>query len=368
VVAFGLSRKDALLPAGLFALGTLELALSGIPDWPWGVAILGVACALLVLRRIVPLVVAPLAAWTLSLAQFVEPGLSEPAMPIAVIVVACYSCARYRQDLWGIAAVGIMLLSAFPRYFSGEATNDITDIFFVSALLVPPFIFGRVARKLSEQTEQLKSQQALLQDQAVRQERDRIARELHDVIAHSISAMVVQTSAARDLVTTDPDRARVMLEAVAGAGRRTLAETARLLHLIRDDSDELGLQPVLGMFDLDRLAGSLDSTPTPVDLRVDGDLSGLPSVVDVCAYRIVQEAITNASRYGEGPVTVEVRRVDGAVHVRSSNRVAPDHTSQGGGLGLLGMVERASLLGGVLSHGMRGDRFEVEAVLPLGTS
>ncbi len=353
--------RDAVLPAALFALATLELALSGLSNWAVGVACQAVACAVLVLRRRLPLVVAPLAAWALTVAELVEPDMSEPAAPIAVLVVACYACARYRDDLWGIAAVVAMLTSAIPRYALLEETSDITDVFFVGALLVPPFVFGRVARKLDEQTRLLAAQQAALQEQAVRAERDRIARELHDVIAHSVSAMVVQTAAARDLVTADPDRAVDMLDGVAGTGRRTLAETARLLHLIRDDADELGLEPVPGLADLDRLVEGQD-----VDLRRSGDLGGLPAAVDVSAYRIAQEALTNARRYGQGPVSLEVVRQNGEVRVRSTNPVMPGAASQGGGLGLLGMAERASVLGGRLTHGIRDGRFELEAVLPVG--
>lgn len=355
--------RDALLPAALFALATVELALSGLPQWGWGVVCDAVACGLLVLRRRVPLVVAPLAAWALTCAELIEPELSEAAAPIAVIVVACYACARYRADLWGIAAVVAMLTSAIPRYLVADATNDITDVFFIGALLVPPFVFGRVARKLAEQTTLLEAQQAVLQEQAVRAERARIGRELHDVIAHSVSAMVVQTAAARDLVATDPERAAGVLDRVAATGRQALADTARLLHLVRDDADELGLHPVPGLGDLDRLV-----TGSGLDVRLTraGDLAELPAAVDVSAFRIVQEAVTNAGRYGWGPVTVSVERRDGTVRIRSANAVASTTPSHGGGLGLLGMTERASVLGGTLTHGVVDGRFELEAVLPVG--
>ena len=355
-----------MLPAALFALGTLELALSGLPGWGWGVVFQGVACGLLVLRRVAPLVVGPLAAWTLFAADVVEPQLADVATPVAVIVVACYSCARYRADLWGIAAVLVMLMSAVPQYFLGEASSDITDLFFVGALLVPPFLFGRVARRLDEQTTLLEAQQVVMQQQAVQGERDRIARELHDVIAHSVSAMVVQAEAARDLVTVDPARAAEMLDIVTATGRRTLGETARLLHLIRDDADELGLEPVPGLADLDRLVAEMEISGTRVDLRRVGDLTALPAAVDVSAYRIAQEALTNARRYGQGPVTLEVSRVNGEVRVRCDNTIAHGTRAHGGGLGLLGMAERASVLGGQLTHSVRDDRFELEAVLPVG--
>ena len=351
--------RDALLPAALLVLSTLELALSGLPSW--GLAVVGnaVACALLVWRRRVPLVVAPLAGWASTLASLVEPELSEPAAGIAIVVVACYSCARYRADLWGIVAVGVMLTSAIPQYFVIESDNDVTDVFFVGALLIPPFVFGRVARKLDEQTTLLEEQQAVIHQQAVRNERARIARELHDVIAHSISAMVVQTAVARDLVASDPGGAGEVLDGVAATGRRALAETARLLHLVRDDADELGLEPVPGLADLDRLVEGGD-----VALERSGDLTNLPAAVDVSAYRICQEAVTNARRYGRGDVELEVARQNGAVHVRATN-VVGSTTSEGGGLGLLGMAERASVLGGRLTHRVRGGRFELEAVLPV---
>lgn len=352
--------RDVALPAAIFGLGALELAFSGYPSWGWGVACLAAACLLLVARRRLPVVSGCLAAAALAVATVIEPKLQDPATPIAVLVVACYGFGRYRADLWGLAGIVGMVLSVMPRYFFVDTdAEDITDLFFVGALLLPPFVFGRVARKLDQQTRLLEEQQEALQRQAVRAERDRIARELHDVIAHSVSAMVVQTAAAQDLVASDPDRARDVLEGVAATGRRTLAETARLLHLVRDDADELGLDPVPGLADLDRLVEGLD-----VDLRRDGDLTGLPAAVDVSAYRIVQEALTNARRYGQGPVSLTVQRRNGAVRIHAANEVAST-PSQGAGLGLLGMAERASVLGGTLTHGVRGGTFELEAVLPV---
>ncbi len=152
--------------------------------------------------------------------SLIEPELTEPAAPIAVIVVACYACARYRADLWGIAAVALMLDLGDPAVLRwSRATTTSPTCSSSGALLVPPFVFGRVARKLDEQTRLLEEQQEALQQQAVRAERDRIARELHDVIAHSVSAMVVQTAAAQDLVTSDPARAQQVLDGVAATGR-----------------------------------------------------------------------------------------------------------------------------------------------------
>ena len=138
---------------------------------------------------------------------------------------------------------------------------------FVLSLAIPPYFFGRISRRLAEQSELLARQSEQLRDQAVRDERDRIARELHDVVAHSVSAMVVQTAAAQDLVHTDPAKAAQLLASVAETGRRALAETGRLLHLVRDDADELGLSPAPGLADVPalvesfRTAGSRSTRP-----------------------------------------------------------------------------------------------------------
>jgi len=206
--------------------------------------------------------------------------------------------------------------------------------------------------------------------EAVRAERDRIARELHDVIAHSVSAMVVQTAAAQDLVRHDPARAEEVLADVADTGRRALAETGRLLHVIRDDADELGHSPAPGLADLPALVEQFRSSGLTVDLDVREPLPFLPAGVDVSAYRIVQEALTNALRYAaDRTAALTVSGTPGGVSIRTSNRTATHPGGRGGkgsGLGLLGMAERVSVLGGQLTHGVTGERFELAATLPVG--
>ena len=176
-------------------------------------------------------------------------------------------------------------------------SHNWSDVVFVATLIVPPYVFGRIVRRLADQKRQLEDQQELVRHEAVRAERDRIARELHDVIAHSVSAMVVQTAAAQDLVRHDPDRAEEVLADVADTGRRALAETGRLLHVIRDDADELGLSPAPGLADLPALVERFRASGLTVDLDVREPLPSLPAGVDVSAYRIVQESLTNALRY-----------------------------------------------------------------------
>lgn len=198
----------------------------------------------------------------------------------------------------------------------------------------------------------------------MRAERDRIARELHDVIAHSVSAMVVQTAAAIDLVHTDPARAEQVLKVVADTGRQALSETGRLLHVIRDDVDELGLKPAPGLADLEQLVEHFRASGLDVDLRVEEPLPSLPVGIDVSAYRIAEEALTNALRHGNGEVTLRVRPTDDGVAIRVSNPGSDLRSSAGSGLGLRGMAERVGLLGGTLTHGSRNGRFELHATLP----
>jgi signal transduction histidine kinase len=237
-------------------------------------------------------------------------------------------------------------------------------VVFVATIMLPPYVFGRLVRRLATQKALLEDREELVTREAVRAERDRIARELHDVIAHSVSAMVVQTAAAQDLVRTDPDRAESVLRDVADTGRQALVETGRLLHVIRDEADELGLSPAPGVADLGNLADRFRAGGLEVDLSVDDDLPALPAGIDVSAYRIAEEALTNALRYGSGTASLHVSGTGGGVLIRASNPSSAPVASLGSGLGLRGIAERVSLLGGTLRHGIHDGRFELDATLP----
>jgi signal transduction histidine kinase len=283
-----------------------------------------------------------------------------------VTVVAVYSLGRWVPDLRGLAGLAIIVANILGDYlWTDPRDNGFDDVVFVLALLSPPFVFGRVTRKMAVQAEQLRAQQDLIRYQAVREERDRIARELHDVIAHSVSAMVVQTAAARDQVRDDPDAAERILDTVMDTGRGALDETGRLLHVLRDSDDELGLAPTPGLRDLDALVEGFRAAGLRVDITVEGETVDLPAALDTSSYRVVQEALTNALRYAaDGAVELQVRVTRDGVAIRSSN-VSDGRASQGSGLGLAGLAERVALLGGRLTHGLTPTgRFELAAELP----
>lgn len=354
-----------MVPVLLAVLCLVEVVALRPDSWQAAAAVEIASCLALAWRRRWPMVACVAAGLTTLSLPWFGPQLDELAAPILVMVVASYSLARWIGSYRGLIGLGVILLAFAGDYvLADERTHDITDIFFVSALMIPPYVFGRLARAFAEQAAELERQQEVIRREAIRGERDRIARELHDVIAHSVSAMVVQTAATQDLVRTDPDRAAEMLESIADTGRHALAETGRLLHLIRDDADELGLSPAPGLADLDTLLETFRAGGLDVEASIQLPAEPLAGGVDVSAYRVVQEALTNALKYGDDhAAALSVNGSPTGLHIRATNRVGRGVPS-GSGLGLLGMAERVALLGGRISHETRDGEFVLDVVLP----
>jgi len=197
-------------------------------------------------------------------------------------------------------------------------------------------------------------------------ERGRIARELHDVVAHNVSMMVVQAGAADRVLEGDQPDVRRALAAIAGTGRETVDEMRLLLGVVRSDEGD-GLSPQPGLADLDQLVSNVRSAGLHVDLRVEGERSPLSPGVDLSAYRIVQEALTNVLKHTEtARVEVTVRYANDAVQVEVCDDGRPREPTAGGGNGLIGMRERVAMLGGEFRAGARRDGgFAVFARLPI---
>jgi signal transduction histidine kinase len=188
---------------------------------------------------------------------------------------------------------------------------------------------------------------------------------MHDVVAHTMSVVVVQTGAARQVLRSQPERSERMLRSVETTSREALAEMRRLLGLIRSDAAGLGVAPQPGLAQLDELIARGREAGLDLCVEREGE-ARLPAGVDLAAYRIAQEAITNAIKHGAGPAKLVVRYRPGELEIelRNLTRERSDD-GVGAGHGLIGMRERAVLYGGTLEAGRKGGEFRVRARLPL---
>lgn len=277
-----------------------------------------------------------------------------------------------------LAWVSVFLLAVWFDLLavSHDDFGVVSDIAFTAVIAVgAPFLAGRALRDRRQRTDELERLNRELRAEreetarlAVLDERARIAREVHDVVAHSVSLMVVQAGAARHLLTRDPDRSRVALASVESVGREALHELRQTLGVLRGTGEEspADLAPQPGIAQLSALVAGTRGSGLRVTLDVDPGLGPLTPGADVAAYRIVQEALTNAVKHAPGAsVAVRVSATADGVRlcIQDDGPGAADTAS--GGHGLRGMWERARIHGGTLASTTRpGGGFRVEAELP----
>jgi signal transduction histidine kinase len=239
----------------------------------------------------------------------------------------------------------------------------------LALLQLAAFCLAGVLVRARRQAASMAARNAALErqaEQATAAERARIAREMHDIVAHHLSVIVLQAAGAR----ASGRPAGATLEKIENSARQALADTRRLLGVLRDPAEQTGLAPQPGIGDLDALAASVQAAGLPVSLVIDGDLAALPATVDVSVYRIVQEALTNVLKHA-GParagVTIDCGRDAVTIEVTDDGTAGPGHPAPAGGHGLAGMRERAAVFGGELAAGPRpGGGYTVRARLPLG--
>ncbi len=289
-------------------------------------------------------------------------------------VLASYSIGAHTAGRRRWLGLGLMFGVGLPFMVAAAgngmaAGNALAPIAWLTgAWAVGAIIRGRRLRtaELELLTAELAQQRDLQAQAAVAVERGRVARELHDVVAHNVSMMVVQAGAADRVLEGDQPDVRRALAAIAGTGRETVDEMRLLLGVVRSDAGE-GLLPQPGLGDLDQLVSNVRSAGLHVDLRVEGERSPLSPGVDLSAYRIVQEALTNVLKHAESAtVEVTVRYANDAVQVEVCDDGRPREPTAGGGNGLIGMRERVAMLGGEFRAGARRDGgFAVFARLPI---
>jgi signal transduction histidine kinase len=198
---------------------------------------------------------------------------------------------------------------------------------------------------------------------AAAEERTRIARDLHDSAGHAINVILVQAGAARLLAEQDPERSRAALETIEDVARETLGEIDQLVRALREDET---IEPPLGLAALETLASRHRSAGLVVNVRERGSRRPLPPGLDQAAYRILQEALTNAARHGDGSAEVEIDFGTSSLELGVSNPTRPDQAPGGAGHGIVGMRERAALLGGSLEVQASDGLYRIRARLPYG--
>jgi signal transduction histidine kinase len=321
-------------------------------------------------RRRAPLVVLGVAIATSGVANVVG-VLHEATTPAIALVVAVYTVGRHTSGLR--AAVGGLGTAALIAVNVAEQFS-LGDLLLIAMILGGAWLAGRAIRYRRERERTLERLTIDLEREreekaraAVAEERVRIARELHDVVAHAISVIVLQARGGRRSLATDPGETREALDMIEATGSEALAEMRRLLGMLRRDDEEIALAPQPSLRYLDALAAQVREAGLPVDLSVEGEPTELPPGVDLSAYRIVQEALTNALKHA-GPATarVVVRYRENDLELEIADTGAGASASDGEGHGLAGMRERVSLYGGKIEAGPRdGGGFAVRARLPL---
>jgi len=304
-------------------------------------------------------------------AEFAIRPSQGPAASWIAVIVAFYSvaahCAERRALLGGgigLAALAIIIATGHPGTLSPPSL----------LILAGAWLIGRYQRQRRSQVSGLQDQAARLERDreeqaraAVTQERGRIARELHDIVAHSVSVMVIQAQAGQRLIS-DAAQAGTAFRSIEASGREALVELRRLLAILRTADDQLVIGPQPGLGSLESLIEQVREAGLPVDLRIEGQQAPLPPGVDLSAYRIVQEALTNTIKHA-GPAKAEVilRYDTSALELEITDTgtgTAPG--AIGTGHGLIGMRERTTLLGGDLVTGSReAGGYLVRARLPL---
>jgi signal transduction histidine kinase len=302
-----------------------------------------------------------------------------PNLLILVYSLAAHG-ARPRAIRHFVLAVGLLTTVLAAGVISSE--DDLPWVAVPANLVIfgTAWILGDNLRtrrqylaELEEKASRTEEQQAAESRRAVAEERTRIARELHDVVAHSMSVMVVQAGAARSVLARNPEQATSALEAIETTGRESLDEMRRVLGVLRGDDETAELAPAPGLGDFDRLLQHYQGAGLPVELEVQGDARRLAPGLEMNTYRIVQESLTNSLKHaGPASATVQLRYLDAVLEVSITDDgrgAAADVHLAGGGQGIIGMRERVEAYGGTLTAGPRaGGGYTVVAQFPLETS
>jgi signal transduction histidine kinase len=368
----------------LYSLGLPSVAPARLVD-------VTAMAATLVFRRMSPALALALA-WLAVALQLVGFG-DAPNVSNAAIFAVLYACARYgtkwvRRAALASVFVGALIgaidlairggdqLGLTARYGGGSVLGFFIYLVILVVLLgvwwvVGLVVYNRSTLEASRAAEQLALTEAAMsrREMIIAQERNQIAREMHDIVAHSLTVVIAQADGATFALYKNPDAVAEALSTIGSTARTALSDVALLLEQLRH-SESVGPQP--GVDDLDALFEQMRAAGLIIEATIVGDRIPLGTVQELAAYRITQEALTNALRHGDTahPVTVRMRWSAGELELMVHNRVPakPDPNAVHGGHGLAGMSERAALVAGFVDTTMTGSTYSVRAVIPASVS
>jgi signal transduction histidine kinase len=363
---------DLALAAAFTVFALVEEYVVRMPGtwWPYALVLFAV---LVLLRRVVPVLAVAASSVSAASVFYDDSPISYRLWQLVAMIIAAYTAGQLlpapgadrTARLRGLAG-GLFVLLTGLVYWENDRTDPMAAFFFTLA----PYALGVAValqhRRLAETATvraSIREQQAR---EAIMEERVRIARELHDMVAHSVTVMVIQAGVVRRRLDAGLDIDPQLLHSIEASGREAVGELRRTLGLLRGDAAETA--PPSGLDRLDELAGQVREAGLAVTVRRSGEAVPLPPAVDLSAYRIAQEALTNVLKHaGAASATVTVDyRPDGLHLTVVDDGTAPPAAPGGAGQGLIGMRERVTLFGGELTAGpLPGGGFAVAARLPV---
>jgi signal transduction histidine kinase len=347
----------------LDALGVLLAALASVPLVAW---------------RREPLAVFVITATASAALNAFDYPQGPPLGPTVALFLLALSPERTRAPRWlSVSAVVGLYVVHVGGAAIGEGQLPTVPILFGALVWGGAWVIGdrvrqrrRRIHELEERARRARREAERERRLAIAEERTRIARDLHDSAGHAINVILVQAGAARLLSEQDPEGSREALETIEEVARETLGEIDQLVGALREDGlpeKRSGIiEPPLGLAALEALVERYGSAGLSVTVQQHGSQRPLPPGLDQAAYRILQEALTNAARHGDGHADVDITLGPSSLELAVKNPIPSNRAPSGAGHGIVGMRERAALIGGSLDAGESGDLFEVRANLPYG--
>jgi signal transduction histidine kinase len=369
----GVARRygDAALAAALAGIALVQaLITDGSADYKLAQVGLAIVLGICAARRVrAPLLLlGVLLAITIVATVVPRPlGQVDNAGLFAILLLAVYSAAAHTAGReTRLAVVLIVSLYLLDMFAIDPAGANADGAMFYATLYGAPWVIGRAVRQ-RRLNDAFVEEERLRAAAAIAEERGRIARELHDVVAHSISVMVLQARGGRRVLPLEPDDARGAFVNIERTGEQALDEMRRLLGLLRRSDEELALAPQPSLRSLDGLVEQVRAAGLTIDVVVEGEPRDLPPGVDLSAYRILQEALTNALRHaGPARASVLLRYRADDLELEVSDDGPGTDASSGAGYGLIGMRERVSVYGGELQAGRQPEGgYRLRVRLPL---